>query len=123
MTIREAYAFFVTNDGIRYFASQPSRLLMVAAISIIGGSLALAISRLTPFARRGLTLLTLGIVAALASCVLGLLAVSLLSFSSMITDAGTWPLVLVAFLSVSGGVFLLWFEFFRVLRRDENPVS
>ena len=123
LTIKEIDDFVVTNDGIHYFTSHPSRLVQVAAISIVVGGLALAISRLSPFARRRLTILTLSTFAAISSCILGVFTVALFSYSSMITEFGMWPLVVAALVSVSGAVSLLWFEFFSVLRRDENPVS
>ena len=50
--IREFYA----NDTINYFASEPRRLLYVAAIAVAGGLLALAFSRLSGQAQRSVRL-------------------------------------------------------------------
>ena len=38
----------VANDPVRYFASQPSRLLLVAAIAIPGGLVTFGLLRLSP---------------------------------------------------------------------------
>ena len=35
LTVWETYDFFVTNDGIGYFTSQPQRLLYIVGIGVI----------------------------------------------------------------------------------------
>jgi hypothetical protein len=47
LTIWEIYDFFVTNEGVRYFSSEPGRLVYVVLLALAGGLVAFAISRLS----------------------------------------------------------------------------
>ena len=116
----EFYDFFVTNEGIRYFASQPQRLLYVAAIAIAGGLLAVGINRIPPGRRRTLTLVALGGFASSLSCMAGMFALRLLSFSSIITESGMWGGVATALGAMSVMPVLLWLEFYIVWKRRET---
>ena len=51
---------FITNDPVRYYSEQPHQLLLVAAITIVGGLLAFLFYRLSPHRQRRLKLITLG---------------------------------------------------------------
>ena len=120
LTVRDTYEFFVTDDGVGYFTSQPHRLFYVTIIGVVGGVLALAFSRLSPVARRAVRLLALG---GFATCVTGLLAIfaaRLASFSSMVTASGMWGWVVATLGSLSVVAVLLWFEFYLVWRRHET---
>ena len=37
LIIHDVYEFFVTNEGIRYFSSEPQRLLNVTLLGVVGG--------------------------------------------------------------------------------------
>ena len=54
LIVHDVYEFFVTNEGIRYFSSEPSRLLYVILLGIAGGMVALGISRISPASQRKL---------------------------------------------------------------------
>ena len=122
LIVWDTYDFFVTDDGVRYFTSQPRHLLSVAVLGVVGGVLALAFSRLSPVARRTLRLLALG---GFATCVTGFLAifgVRLASFASTVTESGMWVWVIAALASLSVIAVLIWLEFYLVWRRHENVV-
>ena len=52
LVVIELYDFFVTNEGVRYFASQPQRWLGIMLLGIGAGAVPLAISRLSPDSQR-----------------------------------------------------------------------
>lgn len=60
LLFHDVHEFFVTNEGIAYFASRPLRLLHAVLIGLIGGAVAVAISRLSPSSQRSLKLIALG---------------------------------------------------------------
>jgi hypothetical protein len=51
---------FIANAPIHYFAQHPFSLLIVAAIAVLGGLLALGFSRLSPAWQGGIQLISLG---------------------------------------------------------------
>jgi hypothetical protein len=59
LTLYNVYEFLVTNDGVRYFSSDPTRLAYAVLLGVLGGGSALGISRLSPAFRRRLKLLAL----------------------------------------------------------------
>ena len=120
---REIYDFVVTNDGIHYFASRPQRLLNISGIALAGGVLTLLISKLSPTARRRLTLVTLASIAAIATMIVAAFVAAMTTYSSEITDLGSWRLSLLALGSLAAVASVVWFEFVFTLRRDEKPVS
>ena len=120
LTVHDTYQFFVTDDGVGYFTSQPHRLLYVAVIGVAGGVMALALSRLSPVARRRLRLLALGGFAACLTAFLAIFATRLASFASMVTESGMWGWVIAAFASLSVVAVLVWLEFYWVWSRHET---
>lgn len=122
LTVHDAYQFFVTDDGVGYFTSQPRRLLYVVGIAVVGGLLALAFSRFSPMTRRALRLTALGGFAACITAFLAIFATRLASFASMVTDSGMWGWVIAALISLSVVAVLVWLEFYLVWRRHEDVV-
>ena len=120
LTVHDTYQFFVTDDGVGYFTSQPHRLLYVAVIGVVGGVMALAFSRLSPVARRALRLVALGGFGACVTAFLAIFAARLASFASMVTDSGMWGWVIAALASLSMVAVLVWLEFCFVWRRHET---
>ena len=120
LTIQDAYQFFVADDGVGYFTSQPSRLLYVAGIGVVGGIFALAFSRLSPVIRRTARLTTLGGFGACVTVFLAMFVARLVSFGSMITAAGRWGLVIGVLASLTVVAVLVWLEFYLVWRRHED---
>ena len=99
LIIHESYEFFVTNEGIRYFSSEPRRLLYVMLFGAASEIVAFGLSRLSPGTRRTLKLTALGSFATLLLCILGLFAYFLARLAPMVSEAGTWGWVAGAFLS------------------------
>ena len=122
LTVRDTYEFFGTDDGVGYFTSQPRRLLFVVFIGVTGGVLALALSRLSPVARRAFRLLALGEFATCVTGFLAIFAVRLASFASSITESGMWGWVVAALVSLSVVTILVWLEFYLVWRQHEPVV-
>ncbi len=117
MTLWEVYDFFVTNEGLRYFSSEPRRLVYVVLLGLAGGLVALAISRRSPASRRTLKLTTLGTFGTLLLGVLGLFAYHLTWAAPMVTEAGMWDWIATAFLLFAVMAVLVWLEFRQVWRR------
>jgi hypothetical protein len=117
LTVREFYEFFVTNEGVRYFSSEPRRLLYVVLLGLAGGLVAFGISRLSPGSQRTLKLTVLGTFGALLLGVLGLFAFHLTWAASMVSEAGIWGWLAAAFASFAVLAVLVWFEFRQVWRR------
>jgi hypothetical protein len=59
---------FIANDSIHYFSDQPRRLLLVVALTAVGGVAIWAFSRLSPATRRGLMRLWNYSIALLIAC-------------------------------------------------------
>jgi len=102
---------FFANDTAHYFAEQPHRLLLVAAIGIVGGLLTLGFYRLSPGLQRRVKLLTLGLEASFVTLACGWLAYRTADFYF----AGGHTLIL-ALLSIGAVAALLWVEFYLVFR-------
>ena len=117
MTVREVYDFFVTNEGIRYFSSQPRRLLYVMLLGAAGGMVALGISRLPPGSRRTLRLAALGTLGTFLIGILAAFAYHLISWASMVTEAGMWGWVAAGYASFVVIAGLVWLEFRHVWRQ------
>ena len=120
LTVRDTYEFFMTDDGVGYFTSQPHRLLYVTIIGVVGGVLALAFSRLSPVARRTLRLVALGGFGMCITAFLAIFAARLASFTSMVTDSGLWGWVIAALVALSVATVLVWLEFYFAWRRHET---
>jgi hypothetical protein len=87
LIIHEIYEFFVTNEGVRYFASEPRQLWHLVLLGVAGGGVAFGISRLSPGLQRTLKLATLG---TFGTCVLGglgLFAYHLLQINRVLNEA------------------------------------
>jgi len=117
MTVWEVYDFFVTNEGIRYFSSEPARLVPVVLVGLAGGAVAFGISRLSPSSQRTLKLAALGTFGTVLLCALGLFAYSLARFAPTVSEAGTWGWIAAAFVSFGVMAVLVWLEFRQVWRR------
>ena len=117
LTGLEVYDFFVTNDGIGYFASHPRRLLYVAVIGIAGGLLALAFSRVSSVSRRVLRLVVLGGIGACVTAYLAVFSARLASLPPMETEFAIWGGVAATLGSLSIVAALVWLEFYLVWSR------
>ena len=121
LIIHYIYEFFVTNEGIHYFSSQPRRLLYVMLLGISGGLVAFGISRLSPDAQRSLKLLLLGGVGVL-------LAVAVAFFGHLFYQIAVsglpvaplkwfWIAWAMAFVPIAAATAMVWLEFRRVWRK------
>ena len=102
---------FIANDPVHYFSEQPSQLLVVAAIAIVGGLVVLFFYRLSPHWQRRVKLFTLGSAASFVT-VCGVYfgyEFARLSFFSGYT-------LTLAFLGIGAIASLLWFEFYQIFR-------
>jgi hypothetical protein len=108
---------FITNDPIHYFSEQPHQLLVVAAIAIIGGLVALIFYRLSPHWQRRVELLTLGLAASFLAAFTGYMLYMSASFLSFI-GISQYPAYFI-YTPVCLGVAdaLLWYFFYRVYRK------
>jgi hypothetical protein len=121
LIIHDIYEFFVTNEGIRYFALKPMRLLYVMLLGISGGLVAFGISRFSPDAQRGLKLLLLGGVGVLLAVAVAFfgyqfyqLAVSGLPVAPL---KWLWIAWAMAFVPIAAATAMVWLEFRRVWRK------
>jgi hypothetical protein len=117
MTIWEVYDFFVTNEGVRYFLSEPRRLVAVLLLSLAGGAVAFGFSRLSPGSLRTLKLAALGTFGTVLLLALGLFAYSLSRFAPMVSEGGAWGWMAGVFISFAVLAMLVWSEFRQVWRQ------
>jgi hypothetical protein len=117
LTVREVYDFLVTNEGLRYFSSEPRRILYVLLLGIAGGSVAFGLSRLSPRSQRTLKLTLLGTTGAFLIGVVGLFAYHLTWAAPMLTEAGMWGWICAAFASLVLIDGLVLFEFRQAWRQ------
>lgn len=115
-TVWEVYEFFVVNEGVRYFSSEPRRLVPVVLVGLAGGAVAFGISRLSLGSQRTLKLTVLGTFGTLLLGVLGLFAFHLTWAAPMVSEAGMWGWMSAAFASFAIVAVLVWFEFRQVWR-------
>lgn len=116
MTGWEFYGFVVEDQGLRYFASDPRRLLLPLVIGVVGGVLALGVSQFSPGIKRNWKLAVLGGVAVLQTALLaglGMVARSVLTGEIPYLDAATkrWLVAGLVSLAISGG--FSWLELYR----------
>jgi hypothetical protein len=115
MIVHDVYEFFITNEGIRYFSSEPRRLLYVMLLGIAGGMVAFGISRFSPASQRKLKLMALG---GFGVLLVGALAffgyLSYLLATAPLKQAQLWGWVAAAFCSVAVAAVLVWLEFWQV---------
>lgn len=116
LTVHDIYEFFITNAGVRYFSSEPKRLVYVMLLGAAGGVVALGISRMSPISQRRLKLFALGGFGALL--VAGAAFFGLLFQSHVVAeqlDGLGW--VWVAWAMAAG---MVWIEFRQVWRQSGN---
>ena len=111
-TVREFFA----NETIRYFSSEPHRLLYVAAIAIAGGFAALGFSRLSPRSQRHVRVFAWGAAASTLTAFAGYFAFCFMSLSSFIAESGGPAWILLVPLIFSSISAYLWFEFYQALK-------
>ena len=117
LTVRDLYGFFVPDEGVRYFSSDPRRLLYVVLLGVAGGIAALMISRSSPGSQRKLKLAALGGFGVFVICVVGLYAYYLTRAAPTITEACMWAWVAAALLSFMVVAATVWLEFRHVRRQ------
>jgi hypothetical protein len=117
MTVWELYDFFVTNEGVRYFSSEPRRLVLVVLLGLAGGVVAFGISRLSPGSQRTLKLTALGTFGTVLLFALGFFGYSLARLAPMVSEGGAWGWMAAAFIAFAVLAILVWFEFRQVWRR------
>lgn len=118
MIAHEIYGFFVTNEGIGYFSSKPSRLLLVMLLGLVGGVVAFGISRLSPESQRGLKLIALGgFGSMLMAAVVFFGHLLYLLASSPQREAQLWGWIIAAFCSAALAATLVWVEFRQIWRQ------
>ena len=107
---------FVANEPIRYFAVQPLRLLLVAAIAVIGGLICLVFYRLSPRWQHKVELFAIGSSAICLTVVAGSL---LYEIAGLSLQLGVLPgIVFIKGIACSfGGAALLWVVFYRVSKK------
>lgn len=119
LIIHDLYEFFVTNEGIRYFSSDPRRLIYVLLLGVAGGVIAVGISRLSPSYLRALKLAALGTLGTVLVSGLCLFAYYLALLLPMVPEAGVWGLAAAAlgFTSFAVVAVLVWLEFRQIWRQ------
>lgn len=117
MTVWELYAFFVTNEGVTYFSSEPRRLMLLVLLGLAGGGVAFGISRLSPGSQRALKLTALGTFGTVLLFALGFFGYSLARLAPMVSAGGAWGWMAAAFIAFAVLAILVWFEFRQVWRR------
>src|SRR5205085_1610547 len=108
------YDWVINDEGIRYFASQPTRLLIVAGLGLLGGIVAWGLSHLSNSVRRTLALLVVGVLATVVTGVLAVIVCRMTTVVSLIVESGLTIsvssfIVLFAILAA-----LIWLEFSRL---------
>ena len=120
LTVRDLYEFFVTDDGIHYFSSEPRRLLYVMVLGAAGGLVALWISRMSSGSQRKLKLAALGgfgtlLVGALVSFAYLLCSLGASGFMAGLEWA--WIAALIAVVPMMVVTVLVWLEFLEVWKQ------
>jgi H+/Cl- antiporter ClcA len=118
MTIREVYEFLVTNEGVRYFSSEPKRLLYVILLGAVGGLVALWISRLSPGFQRRLKLAALGAFGVFLTGGLAFFGLVIATTAPVVREAGMFWWVIAGLLGMSIAAGLVWLEFRQEWRRS-----
>jgi len=109
---------FIANDPIHYFSEQPLRFVLVAGIAIGGGLITLAFYRLSPRLQRGVKLFTLGSAASCLTAFAGCWLIFFVRWSLQLGMAASPVFIIVAPLFFGVVALLLWFEFYRVLKKQ-----
>ena len=119
LLIHEAYEFVATNDGLRYYTSEPRRLLYVLGLALGGGLAAFLFSRLTPQVQRGLKMSALALAGFSLTTGVVLFAYVVLQFPELLTwrDGGLIALVLIVCGAMAG---YFWFELIHVWKTGKT---
>lgn len=114
-TIRE----FVADDTAHYYSEQPHRLLLIAAIGIVGGLVAFGFSALSPRLQRRAKLVALGSGGVFVMLAGGYFAFRFVGLPPELHSGipRHMPLTLLSCSTVIAG--LLWFEFYQILRNHD----
>jgi hypothetical protein len=108
-TIRD----FIANDTVHYFAGQPHRLLLIAAIGIVGGIAALLFDKLSPRLKRSVKLFAMGSAASFPT----LFAVwFLFELADLPPQFGGSRIFAFMPLILGSVAALLWFEFYQIFK-------
>ena len=114
LIVHQMYDSFATDEGIRYFSSEPRRLLYVMLLGVAGGTIAFGYSRLSPHSQRTLKLVTLG--------GFGLILVGGLAFIAYLLcsllngrNLGAWEVA--GFIAGTWTAGLVWLEFRNTWRQ------
>ena len=114
LIVHQMYEFFATDEGIRYFSSEPRRLLYVMLLGVAGGTIAFGYSRLSLHSQRTLKLVTLGGFGLFLVGGLGFIAYLLCS----LLNGSTWLAWEVAgFVAGTWTAGLVWLEFRKTWRQ------
>ncbi len=119
MTGWELYDFYVTNEGIRYFSSEPIRLAYVVLLGVTGGIVTFGISRLSSTSQLNLKLFALGgfgLFLIGGAVFMGYLFYSLRT-APIVYDGAGWGWVLAGFISAALAAGVVSWEFTRVWRQ------
>lgn len=119
LIIHDIYEFVVTNEGIRYFSSEPIRLAYVVLLGVTSGIVAFGISRLSPDSQRNLKLFALGgfgIFLIGGAVYMGYLFYSLRT-APIVYDGAAWGWLLAGFISATLAAVVVSREFTRVWRQ------
>jgi hypothetical protein len=120
LTVWGLYDFFITNEGVRYFSTEPRRLLDAVLLGVFGGLGAFGISRLSSSSQGSLKLAALGISGAFLLGVQGLFAYNLPWAAPIVSEAGMWGWIAAAFVSFSVMTVLVLIEFLKVYKRNRR---
>lgn len=116
----QIFDFVVVNEGIRYFAAEPIRILLALGVGVIGGLGVLGWHQL-PERQRRVAKLILSTSCAIALSAFAVSFVSLL-WSLKSTDVALpspWQIagITIGFVILGG---FAWWEFFRTLKHKES---
>lgn len=111
LIIHDIYEFLVTNEGVRYYSSEPKRLLYALFLGVAGGLVALWISRLSPGCQRRLKLAALGALAVFLTGELAFLGFVIATTAPMVREAGMFWWAIAGLFGMSVAAGLVWVEF------------
>ena len=108
---------FIANDTAHYFSEQPHRLLLVAAIGIVGGLLVFGFYLLSPRLQRSAKLIALGLAGSFVVLSGSYFSFFLFSLPAQLDSAIPRHMPLLMLLGTIAIAGLLWFEFYEVFKK------